>query len=92
MFYVYVLKSQKDGKLYIRYTSDLKRRFSEHNKGQSLSTKNRTPLILVYYESYHSSRDARTREAKLKKFKNSYTELKKRLQHSLIGDKTIDKT
>lgn len=77
MFYVYVLKSQKDGKLYIGYTSDLKRRFSEHNKGQSLSTKNRTPLILVYYESYCSSYDARIREAKLKKFKNSYKELKK---------------
>lgn len=83
MFYTYVLKSQKDGKMYIGSTNDLKRRLLEHNNGKSFSTKNRRPLILIYYEAYYSLSDARTRETKLKKFKNSYTELKKRLQCSL---------
>lgn len=83
MFYAYVLKSQKDGKMYIGSTNDLKKRLLEHNNGKSFSTKNRRPLILIYYEAYYSLRDARTRESKLKKFKNSYTELRKRLQYSL---------
>lgn len=31
MFYVYILKSKKDGCLYIGSTNDLKRCFKEHN-------------------------------------------------------------
>jgi putative endonuclease len=50
--YVYVLKSLKDHKLYIGKTDDLKRRFKEHNKGKVLSTKNRVPFELIYYEAY----------------------------------------
>lgn len=83
MFYVYVLKSMKDQKLYIGQTNDLKRRFEEHNNGLSTSTKHRRPFKLVYYEAYLARKDAVIREMKLKKFKNSYTELKKRLEHSL---------
>jgi len=33
MFYTYVLKSKKDSELYIGFSSDLKKRFSDHNKG-----------------------------------------------------------
>jgi predicted GIY-YIG superfamily endonuclease len=40
MFYVYVLKSDKDGSLYIGYTDDLKRRLVEHNDVKNVSTKN----------------------------------------------------
>lgn len=83
MFYVYVIKSSIDNKLYIGYTNDLKRRFSEHNEGLNVSTKHRRPFELIYYESYRSRKDAMTRERKLKKFKNSYTELRKRIQDSL---------
>jgi len=83
MFYVYVLKSRKDSKLYIGLASDLRRRMEEHNNGQTKSIKNRRPFSLVYYEAYLDFQDAKTRELKLKKYKNSYTELKKRLPHSL---------
>jgi putative endonuclease len=83
MFYVYVLKSERDQKLYLGRTSDLKERFKQHNSGLSKATKNRTPFLLVYYEGYKSSKDASTRERRLKKFKNSYTELKKRIENSL---------
>ncbi|MEK7553394.1 MAG: GIY-YIG nuclease family protein, partial [Patescibacteria group bacterium] len=31
MFYVYILKSKKDGELYFGYTSDLIERLKEHN-------------------------------------------------------------
>jgi putative endonuclease len=83
MFYVYVLKSEKDHKLYIGRTNNIKRRFIEHNNGENASTKNRRPLKLIYCEVYKSSKDATDRENKLKQFKNSYTELKKRIKHSL---------
>ena len=71
-FYVYLLKSRKDSKLYIGLTSDLKRRIEEHNNGQTKSTKNRRPLTHIYYEAYLDFRDAKMKELKLKKYKNSY--------------------
>ena len=83
MFYVYVLKSEKDGRLYISQTSNLKKRLKEHNSGQNKSTKDRYPLKLVYCEVYLSSKDATIGETRLKKFKNSYTELKKRIKYSI---------
>ena len=83
MFYLYVLKSFVDNKLYIGYTNDLKRRFDEYNKGQNKSTKLRAPFELIYYEAYKSKKDAAIRERKLKQFKNSYSELKKRITNSL---------
>ena len=66
MYYVYILKSEKDNGLYIGYSNNLKRRFVEHNKGMSLSTKNRVPFKLIYYEAFSNSTDARNREKYLK--------------------------
>ena len=84
MFYVYILKSKKDDKLYIGYTDDLKRRFNEHNKGLVKATKSRIPFHLVYYEAYASKSDAKHRENMLKRFSGSTTHLKKRISNSLI--------
>ena len=83
MYYVYVIKSSVDNKLYIGSTNDLKRRLSEHNAGQNKSTMHRKPLELVYYEAYRSKLDSLERERKLKRFNNSYTELKKRINRSI---------
>jgi len=69
--------------LYIGQTNDLKRRLIEHNSGSNFSTKNRRPFELIYYEAYLSRQDTVIREKKLKKFKNSYKELKKRISNSL---------
>lgn len=66
MFFVYILHSQLDGKLYTGYTSDLERRISEHNSGKVASTNNRRPLKLIYYEAYLSEDDAKGRELFLK--------------------------
>ena len=43
MFYVYILHSLKDHKLYIGYSADLKQRIIAHNKGKVESTKSRRP-------------------------------------------------
>jgi putative endonuclease len=58
MFYVYVLKSKKDGQLYTGFTTNLKERFRKHNKGQVVVTKFRRPFYLVYYEAYKNKKDA----------------------------------
>jgi len=78
MFYTYVLKSKKDKNLYIGFSSDLKRRILEHNKGFVEVTKNRRPLELVYYEACCSEAKAVKREKMLKTgYGRSY--LKRRL-------------
>jgi len=83
MFYLYVLKSKKDGNLYIGSTNDLRKRLAEHNTGKVFSTKSRTPFELIYYEAYKSESDARSREANLKLRSRAFTQLKKRIKNSL---------
>ena len=67
MFYVYVLKSQKNGKFYKDFTSDLKRRMAEHHSGKSAFTKNNRPWKLLYYEAFLSKDDAKEEEEKFLK-------------------------
>ena len=66
MFYVYILQSIKDNKLYIGYSSNLRERIKEHSDGRVTSTKSRRPMILIYYEAYRAEKDARLREIFLK--------------------------
>ena len=66
MFYIYILKSGLDGKLYTGFTGNLKKRLSEHNGGGVTSTKNRRPLELIYYEAYKEKENALKREKFLK--------------------------
>ena len=65
-YYVYVLRSIKDGYLYTGFTGNLTRRISEHNEGKVFSTKNRRPLMLIYFEGSLSQADATRREKYLK--------------------------
>ena len=66
MYYVYILKSNKDNSLYIGYTTNLKQRFSDHNNGLSLFTKNKRPYKLIFYEAFSNRVDAKDRENYLK--------------------------
>lgn len=66
VYYVYILLSEVDGKLYIGQTSNLRVRFKRHKLGYVSATKNRRPLNLIYYESYLSDKDAKKREIFLK--------------------------
>ena len=84
MYYVYVLKSEKDSMFYVGYTSDLKRRFAEHSEGLVKSTKHRRPLEIVYYEASRDHRDAMKRERYLKTaYGKRY--IKNRLKNDLVG-------
>jgi putative endonuclease len=66
MYYVYVLRSLKDGNFYTGLTNNLRRRLAEHNEGITKSTKSRKPFELVYYEACRNYKDAIRREKYLK--------------------------
>ena len=81
MYYVYVICNQ-DGKVYVGYTADLRRRIKEHKSGGNISTRNQS-WELVYYEAYLSREDALQRERKLKQRGQAKRYLKGRVQQSL---------
>lgn len=68
MYYTYILRSQKDGKLYTGFTNNLQARLESHGKGEVQSTSYRKPLELVYYEACLDEKDAIRREKYLKTF------------------------
>ena len=84
MYYVYVLISRKDKKLYVGYTNNLKVRFEQHKQGLVTSTKDRRPLEIIYYEACLDKKDALRRE---KYFKTYYGKmyLKNRLKSYFTG-------
>ena len=88
MFYVYALQSEKNGQLYIGFTSDLKHRLSEHNQGLNFSTKRYMPWKLVYYEACLKESDARRREKYLKTTQGGRL-LKRRIKDYLYDRRKI---
>ena len=62
MYYVYILQSKKNGKLYKGFTRNLKKRVKEHNNGLTYSSKPYQPFKLIYYECFLSKEDALERE------------------------------
>ena len=83
MYYIYVLKSKKDDKLYIGFTVNIKKRLQQHNDGKVFSTKGRIPFEIIYFEGYKSESDARKRERNLKLFSKAYYALKRRINNCL---------
>ena len=65
-YYVYVLRSDVDGRLYKGHTTRLEERIGEHNFGKTSSTKGYRPWKLVYFEKLDSLKDAVDRERFLK--------------------------
>ncbi len=65
-FYVYVLFSEKDHKLYIGFSADVYRRLEQHNAGMNTSTAQRRPFRLIYFEAHILAADALRRESYFK--------------------------
>jgi len=84
MYYTYILQSEKDKQFYTGYSDDLKSRLKLHNAGKVISTKNRLPFKLVYYEACLNQQDATHRE---KYLKSSWGKryIKQRLKNYLTG-------
>lgn len=72
-YFVYILLSLKDGKFYIGSSADVQQRFKDHNDGKNISTSNRRPFELVYYEAFLSKQDALRREHYFKTTKGKIT-------------------
>jgi putative endonuclease len=67
MYYIYVLKSRKNNKKYIGFTSrNVLLRLREHNTGCNAWTRFNRPFDLIYHEEYHDEFFARKREKFLK--------------------------
>ena len=84
MYYTYILHSKKDKQFYTGYTSNLMERLKMHQDGSVVSTKNRLPIELVYYEVCLNQQDATHREKYLKTaWGKRY--IKSRLKNYLTG-------
>jgi len=69
--YVYIC-SCADDTLYTGYTTDPERRLAEHNAGEGAKyTRGRTPVDLVYWESYDTKSEAMSREYEIKQLRRS---------------------
>lgn len=80
MFYVYVIKSDRTGSLYIGYSENLRKRLERHNYNNNVSTAHKGPWQLIYYEAYLEKNDALGRE-KFLKSGSGWRFLKKQLRH-----------
>ena len=82
MYYVYVLVND-EGKTYTGYTSDLKRRISEHKHGDGHTKRGSSNWQLCYYEAFNSKQDALRREQSLKKSSQARRWLRERIKESI---------
>ncbi|RLC51638.1 MAG: hypothetical protein DRZ79_02460 [Candidatus Cloacimonadota bacterium] len=70
IFYTYVLYSSSTDKYYIGYTSNIDKRLTKHNNGNSRSTKAGIPWKLVHLEKYETKTEAIKREYEIKRTKS----------------------
>jgi putative endonuclease len=90
MYYTYVIRSGKNGRLYTGFTSDLRKRLREHNEDKARSTKGRGPFELIYYEACINELDAKAREKYLKSgMGKRYIKNRLRRFLSLTGSKNL---
>ncbi|MFI5195617.1 MAG: GIY-YIG nuclease family protein [Chitinophagales bacterium] len=66
MYYTYVIYSLSRTYIYVGITSDIKRRFAEHQNGKNKTTKPYRPYEILLVEEYSNRPDARVREKYLK--------------------------
>jgi putative endonuclease len=72
-FFVYILASRSNGTLYVGVTNDLLRRLSEHKaKLVPGFTREHGVDRLVYFETFDSILEARSREHSLKRWRRAW--------------------
>ena len=65
-YFVYILLSKKDSRLYVGCTHNPEQRLQEHNDGKVMATRNRRPLIMIYTQEVLDKTIAFNRERFLK--------------------------
>ena len=71
MYFVYVLESETSGRLYIGSTDHLIRRFHEHRRGKTRSTRHHGPWFMPYYETRPTRAEAVRRKMQIRVFSAS---------------------
>jgi len=72
--FLYILRCFDD-RLYVGSTIDLEKRIQEHQSGVGANfTKNRIPVILVYFEEYDRIEDAFHREKQIQRWSRAKKE------------------
>ncbi len=66
MYYVYAIKSQVDGRIYIGLSDNVQQRLKAHNAGRSVYTAKHKPWRLVFYSAFELEKTARQFEHYLK--------------------------
>ena len=66
MYYVYIIRSEKDGSFYTGMTSDVDRRLQEHNRSDTKTTRSKKPWKVVYSQEFPTRAEARKYEKYLK--------------------------
>ena len=66
MFFVYVIKSEKNDFYYKGHCEDIGIRLLQHNSGMTESIKPYVPFELVYFERFETRQEAVSRENILK--------------------------
>ena len=85
-YFVYILLSKKDNKLYTGCTNNLSDRIHRHNSGSVKATRTRRPLELIYKEVFVSKPEAFARERFLKtKWGNTFKQRVKKFYTNKIS-------
>jgi len=72
MYFTYILECS-DKSLYIGCTNNLEKRLDQHNNSKSGAhyTKIRRPVVFKYKEEFETLKEARKREAELKRWRRA---------------------
>lgn len=62
MYSTYILYSEKCKRTYVGYSVNVTKRLKEHNQGNTTSTKNIRPFILLFKEAFKTKTEAKKRE------------------------------
>jgi len=65
-YFVYAIKSKKDGRIYVGLSSNPERRLKEHNTSDTKSTRAFKPWYLIYKKFVGTRINARVLEKKMK--------------------------
>ena len=82
-YFVYIIKSEKDGSYYKGFSENPLDRLLQHNAGLSIYTARKVPWNLMYVEELADKRSALIREKALKKY--SHLQIEK----LIVSDRNI---
>ena len=61
-YFVYSIKSEKDGRIYVGFSENVQKRLKEHNVGKTKSTKGYRPWKLIFTKECATRIEARELE------------------------------